>query len=225
LQRPINGLQHSPEPAARSHERGSQRQSGVRGAGVCCSSVGNDSSGGMTPQRFERRRETTDLQELIKLVVVHRPSDPLSFLSERVLSLRDGESVSLPRESGSCGTEDEANEYLATHRVPQVLEELFGKLLFEKPDDPHAFLSSQLSLLARGATDSARKDGFFKDEDLRGMFSLFDPTRRGSISPEQACAGVAALGMKDAEPPSGSSVSEEEFVAWARKLLDASRII
>ena len=161
-------------------------------------------------------------QDLTTLLIVERPADPLPFLADH---LDKGDEVKLPSEDGACGTEEKATAYLEEHRLPQVLEELMGKVLYERPDDPRPFLAEQLRLVARGAWAEGKKDGFFADDDLRGMFSLFDPTRKGTISPAQAVAGVKSLGLDGVEPPEGDTLSEDAFVAWARAALDKARIL
>ena len=45
----------------------------------------------------------------------------------------------------------------------------------------------------------ARPPGFFTDDDLRGVFSLFDPTGKGKISENQVITGLKALGIDAGE--------------------------
>jgi len=167
-------------------------------------------------------------QDLTKLLIVEKPAEPFAFLAEH---LERKARVQLPSEAGACGTEEDATSYLSEHRLPQVLEELVGRLLFERPEDPEAFLAEQLRAAAAAGAGGAAAAAFFSDDDLRGMFTLFDPTGRGTVSPEQALAGARSVGVSltDDDAPSGSAdgggLTEDEFVAWARGCVDASRVL
>lgn len=156
-------------------------------------------------------------QDLTKLLLIEKPADPLPFLADH---LERKATVTLPTEAGACGTEDEAKAYLEEHKLPQLLEELLGRLLFKRPDDPSAFLAEQLREAAGSGTS------YFTDDDLHGMFSLFDPTGSGSISATQAVAGARSLGLDaaDSAAPAGP-MSEDAFVAWARERLDAAKVL
>ena len=162
---------------------------------------------------------------MTKLLVVEKPSEPFEFLAGH---LERKDRVKLPSEAGACGTEDDATAYLAEHRLPQVLEELMGRMLFARPEDPEAFLAEQLRSAAGKSADS---EAFFTDDDLRGMFTLFDPTGRGAIAPAQAVAGARSVGavVSDEDAPSGSAeggaLTEEEFVKWARECVDGARVL
>lgn len=172
------------------------------------------------------------VQDLTKVLICERPAEPLTHLAAH---LDTGASVTLPSEAGACGTEADASEYLAVHKLPQTLEELMAMLLYARPDDARAFLAAELRKLAassEGASAGAvetKRDGFFTDDDLTGMFSLFDPTARGYLSREQAAAGARSLGLPEGDAPAGSAagggLTADEFAAWARSLLDAHRII
>lgn len=164
-------------------------------------------------------------QDMAKVLIALKPADPAAFLAEQAVSISRGE-VEIPREAGSCGTEEAAAAYLAEHRIEQILEELMGKLLFEKPEDVGSFLREQLSLLSRGAWAAGKKDGYFTDDDLRGMFALFDRTRRGRITSAQALTGARSLGLAPAADSIATpEVDEPTFVAWARAQLDKTRLM
>jgi hypothetical protein len=73
------------------------------------------------------------------------------------------------------------------------------------------------------------QSGFFSDDDLRGMFSLFDPVGSGSISSEQMRTALRNLGMRDlsgvpAEAgPKG--IDQATFIRIARSALDKERVL
>jgi hypothetical protein len=172
------------------------------------------------------------LQDLTKVLICERPAEPLTHLAAH---LEMGATVTLPSEAGACGTEADASEYLEAHKLPQTLEELMGMLLFSRPDDARAFLAAELRKIAAGSADAgaaaseSKRDGFFTDDDLSGMFSLFDPTGKGYLSSDQASAGAKSLGLPGTDVPAGSAadggLTADEFAAWTRSLLDEHRII
>ncbi|KAA0165360.1 hypothetical protein FNF27_04770 [Cafeteria roenbergensis] len=169
-------------------------------------------------QTYAEKVGAVDLiEDLTKLLLVEKPADPLPFLAGH---LERKATVTMPTEAGACGTEEEAKAYLEEHKLPQILEELLGRLLFARPDDPSAFLAEQLR--EAGGSSAA----YFTDDDLHGMFSLFDPTGTGSITAAQALAGARSLGLEPADDaaPEGP-MDEAAFVSWARERLDAARVL
>lgn len=63
-------------------------------------------------------------------------------------------------------------------------------MLFTKPDSPLNALAAECERAAK-ANDAGDKNKptFFTFDDLKGMFSLFDPTGRGLISRAQVQTG------------------------------------
>lgn len=101
-----------------------------------------------------------------------------------------------------------------------------GSLLYHKPADPFDFLAGEFRRLQRGGHGA--RPTFFTDEDLRGMFSLFDPTGTGKISEAQARIGLRNLGLHG-DPVEGAStvpaISEEEWVRRAKAAVASQRIV
>ena len=110
------------------------------------------------------------------------------------------------------------------------VQELMATLLYRRPEDPFQFLSSELDRLAR-AHASAPRQTFFTEDDLKGMFSLFDPTKQGKISEAQVRTGLRTLGlpMEEADdehvPSDEPTVTEDEWVSRARVELQKHRIV
>ncbi len=88
-------------------------------------------------------------------------------------------------------------------------------MLFLKPDNPKAYLIQQLE--AAKATQSGAKP-LLTDKDFRTMFGMFDVTKRGAVTREQASAALVSIMGPGAsfeaaglEPP--AFLKEEDFVS------------
>ena len=68
----------------------------------------------------------------------------------------------------------------------------------------------------------------FSDDDLRGLFSLFDPVSNNYITADQARTALRNLGLKDAsgvpEAP-GTRLDVGQFIGIARAALNAERTL
>ena len=68
----------------------------------------------------------------------------------------------------------------------------------------------------------------FSDEDLLGMFSLFDPTSNNFITADQCRTALRNLGIKDlsAVPEAaGTRIEASSFLSLARAALDKERTL
>mmetsp|Transcript_28539 Transcript_28539/g.39419 ORF Transcript_28539/g.39419 Transcript_28539/m.39419 type:complete len:220 (+) Transcript_28539:52-711(+) len=81
-----------------------------------------------------------------------------------------------------------AKEYLLRHRILPLFESMTAALLFHKPDKPRQYLVENLVNMKTGSGEV-----FFKEIDLKTMFSMFDITGRGTISPSQCNAALDTL--------------------------------
>ena len=88
----------------------------------------------------------------------------------------------------------EANTYLKKHKVLQLFHNIGTELAYNKPADPNAFLLTYLKELQSKGGDG--KTSFFTNEDLKVMFSLFDPTNSGSISKGQYLTALNSVGIE-----------------------------
>ena len=68
----------------------------------------------------------------------------------------------------------------------------------------------------------------FSDEDLQGMFSLFDPVSNNFITADQARTALRNLGIKDLScvpEAGGTRFDSKAFVALARGALERERLV
>ena len=68
-----------------------------------------------------------------------------------------------------------AREYLDKHNIKQLFEILGSKLAVLKPDDPNAFVVSELSKIA-ASKSRGENVTLFDTKDMETMFSIFDIT-------------------------------------------------
>lgn len=186
--------------------------------------------------------------ELQRGILLSKP-EPMDSIADwlikdinKLRSLAPGEEV---EREGSGDTEEAAQAYLEKYRIPQLMEELLGRVLYSQPEDPHALMIEELEKLQRRVA-GARPPGFFSDDDLRGVFTLFDPTGKGKISEKQVITGFQALGInveagsgggdagrgagagegKEADEPSSEpTVDEAEWVRRARQELSQHSVL
>ena len=78
----------------------------------------------------------------------------------------------------------QAMDYLEKHKLYKLFDILGAKLAFTKPDDPNEFLKAEIqSILDLKA--AGQKYSIFKEVDIEALFSTFDLTQRGYITPLQ----------------------------------------
>ena len=82
-----------------------------------------------------------------------------------------------------------AREYLKSHGVLDLFQELGTLLMYHKPADPRKFLVAQLLLLKERQKTDILGSSIFTDDDLRTFFGMFDPTGKGSINSSQCMQG------------------------------------
>lgn len=74
-----------------------------------------------------------------------------------------------------------AESYLETNKIPQLLEAITSQLLFHKPENPKEFICQYLEQVKVTGTPA-----LINDQDLDTMFGMFDLTKRGSLTADQA---------------------------------------
>lgn len=134
----------------------------------------------------------------------------------RVASLQPGKAID---------TEEAAAKYMKEHKVEAVLERLFSALLVKKPSNPIEFLIGAAKSLHGAGPGLAP---FYTEDDLRGLFSLFDPTNQMSISVEQARVALRNVGLDAASAgawglPASGAVDTATFIKVAQKGLEIQR--
>jgi len=119
----------------------------------------------------------------------------------------------------SVDPREEANKYLKEHKVIELFEELGAKLLVNKPDDMNGFLEKELREMKK-AGEEGEKRTFFSEKDISTMFSMFDPTGKGSISQSQYANALRSLGVSDPQQEVKGEVDRETFETSVRKELE-----
>jgi hypothetical protein len=97
----------------------------------------------------------------------------------------------------SVETEEAAVKYMQEKRVEATLERLFTSLLTKRPANPIDFLIAQAKELNTGSS----LPPLYSEEDLRGLFGLFDPTNKMTITVEQARVALRNVGLDAASLP------------------------
>lgn len=109
----------------------------------------------------------------------------------------------------------EAIAYLEQHKLIRLFGILGAKLASEKPEDPNAFLISELS---KAAVMSARGQplALFGDKDIEVMFGAFDITNRGYVTQLQYLKALNACGIETPalKTPVGDQIDKKTFVAY-----------
>ena len=175
-------------------------------------------------------------QYLTAVLILNQPADPMAAVLAEIESCKAAvaETGSLPAvESQARPTEESAKQYIDEHNLPQLFEELCAAALYAKPDDAFSFISSELQrvMKAKGA-GGQQAPTFFTEDDLMGMFTLFDPTGRGVISQAQVETGLRNLGLKqvtltaaEAGAASAQGFSAKQFTTLAMARLTAEKLV
>jgi hypothetical protein len=80
----------------------------------------------------------------------------------------------------------ESLNYLRAHHIPELIENLIAGLVYARPEDPRQYLIEKIENL-RDARDTKQPPHhpLFAEQNIRGCFSLFDVSGRGTITLEQ----------------------------------------
>ncbi|KAG2438174.1 hypothetical protein HXX76_005781 [Chlamydomonas incerta] len=103
--------------------------------------------------------------------------------------------------------------YLETNKIPQLFEAITSDLLFYKPANPKEHIVKYLENVKVAGTAP-----LINEQDLETMFGMFDITKRGTVTAEQAnralqvilgpAADLAEVGVKP-----GSNLTKDQFVS------------
>mmetsp|Transcript_4948 Transcript_4948/g.9445 ORF Transcript_4948/g.9445 Transcript_4948/m.9445 type:complete len:125 (-) Transcript_4948:42-416(-) len=105
----------------------------------------------------------------------------------------------------------DANAYLKEKKVLELFHDLGTKLVYSKPEDPNAFLLKVLSEIQEGDAAGAPTT-FFTSKDVSTMFSMFDPTGKGTITMVQYKNALKSFGIEEMTVPvEGDVVNRETF--------------
>lgn len=117
----------------------------------------------------------------------------------------------------------EADEYIRTHRLVELFEDLATAIAYKKPENLDNFLIERLQL----HKEQGLRGGIFTEEDARNVFKLFDLKTEKKISRERCIKGLQTManstfqfevgGKNENEIP--NEVDEETFVKLCQKFL------
>eukprot|EP01040_Poterioochromonas_malhamensis_P024042 gene24042-29656_t len=90
----------------------------------------------------------------------------------------------------------EAMKYLNQHKLLALFDILGARLAKEKPQHPNDFISEELGRIAQ-LKASGQPVTLFSKEDVETLFSTFDITGKGFVSPLQYRKALTAVGVQD----------------------------
>jgi hypothetical protein len=76
----------------------------------------------------------------------------------------------------TVSTREQAKQYLATHRIPQMFESLLSCLMLERPDDPVTFIETKMSEIKDIGVKNVNWETF-----VLNLHPYRDPVRREYI--------------------------------------------
>ncbi|KAG2491371.1 hypothetical protein HYH03_010369 [Edaphochlamys debaryana] len=103
--------------------------------------------------------------------------------------------------------------YLEGNKIPQLFEAITADLLFYKPEDPKAHIVKFLENAKVAGTTS-----LINEQDLDTMFGMFDITKRGVVTAEQATRALQVIlgpsaDLKEVGVAPTAKLTKEQFVS------------
>lgn len=115
-----------------------------------------------------------------------------------------------------------AHKYMTKHNIVALFESMAAALMFDKPEDPRAYLSAKLSAYKADGTAVMP----YTNDDLETMFGMFDMMGKGSIKAAQANEAMKVLtGISGSAGKGGpmydpsAPVMKDDFVKLAKDAL------
>lgn len=121
--------------------------------------------------------------------------------------------------------QQEANEYLKQHKIPQLFEAITAELVFHRPSDPRPFMREYILKLqnAKARPDTDGPPCLLDESNIRCVFSMLDITKRGFINTAQYHEAMKSVGVTDYnKDPNGAAlnkISQETFVRESKMAL------
>lgn len=122
--------------------------------------------------------------------------------------------------------QQEANEYLKQHKIPQLFEELTAELVFHRPSDPRSFMRDYILKLqnAKANPDKGDPPSLLDESNIRCVFSMLDITKRGFITTAQYHEAMRSVGVqidynKDPNGVALNKISQETFIRETKTAL------
>jgi len=109
----------------------------------------------------------------------------------------------------------QAKAYLDKNNIPTLFEILGSKLAVLKPEDPNAFIVSELSKISAMKT-RGESVTLFDASDVKTMFEIFDITGRGFLNQAQYLKALCYVGIeKPSQPlPESPQLDKDMFVKF-----------
>ena len=116
----------------------------------------------------------------------------------------------------------ESDEYIRTHKLVELFEDLCTAVAYRQPENLEEFLIERLKL----HKEQGLKGGIFTEEEARNVFKLFDLKQEKKISRERCIKGLQTMANSSFqyETPEASKeipleVDEDTFVKLCEKFL------
>lgn len=88
----------------------------------------------------------------------------------------------------------DAMKYLNEHKVLRLFDILGAKIAYLKPEDPNAFIVSELNKISAMMSRNQHVT-LFTEQDLEIMYGVFDITSRGFLTQDQYTSGKRTIFM------------------------------
>uniref|UniRef100_A0A8D2DWW5 EF-hand calcium binding domain 10 n=1 Tax=Sciurus vulgaris TaxID=55149 RepID=A0A8D2DWW5_SCIVU len=95
--------------------------------------------------------------------------------------------------------EQQARDYLKTHRIMELLDHLTSVLLFVRPGNPREYLISVLECMKIAKETNVPFPYFMDNSNITAMFEMLDNSGKGTISFLQYKEALKTLGLCDAD--------------------------
>eukprot|EP00729_Bicosta_minor_P001577 gene1577-2695_t len=120
---------------------------------------------------------------------------------------------------------NEANEYIKTHRLDELMGNLTSQLAFNQPDDPREFLVETLAGLIKAKEAGTVAPGLFEGKDFGAIFGTFDVSRSGYISLKDYNTAMGLLGYAEYNAtPAGASLGKIALQTFTAEATAASTV-
>ncbi|CAF1306521.1 unnamed protein product, partial [Didymodactylos carnosus] len=111
--------------------------------------------------------------------------------------------------------EQTAADYLRTHRIHDLFNNISASLVYNKPEDPKEFMIDFLEKLKKAQSSGFAHPSLIQDNDINSIFRMLDPVGRGYVSYAQYASALEALGITQYnQTPTGikdDRISQEVF--------------
>ncbi len=109
----------------------------------------------------------------------------------------------------------QSRNYLARHKIQQLMEMLVQHAVHHRPDDLRAFLAAKLAEL-RTTPEPTAPTNFFAEDEIETLYNMYDISKRG-MTPEQCREALLAIGAADgAAVPTSGPIDVSTFAGLCR---------